>query len=636
LNKSDKEDVEVKKVCAVNKSNSQHSLSARKQKSGTESKTNDESDGNNFKCKYKIMKQESGERAWWLDSNPNIPEGIRRIESSTSINNLNDKEIDRSESSGVQKSSINDSSDKSQECNSHSGASRVISHQQSEEPTLLHSTSNDIPEGAKRIQSNTSINTLQGGEKMDTITERCEGVQKASSGVSWHKNKDLDRDDVRSSAGIDKEKGKFHRLRHQQSGELPWWLDSSAPVPEGIERIRSNTSINKLHDSDGDVKNSEARSTEKSDGLQKTPSNVSLKKGANSHCDAGNLVADEKVNTAKLYRLQHQQSGELPWWLDSSAPIPDGVQRIQSNSSINKLQESDGEKSTVGVQRMKSGVSINKLQDSDGDGKTTKGVQRMRSNSSVNKLQSSDSDSRKSGEGEKAKKKVYKIRHQESGGNTSQSEGVQRVKSSHSVSKTQEPEQKEESNSRGFPYKLRHQESGEKAWWLTSRGDVPEGVKRLDSNPSLSNYLESGTAIHKKPDSSSSDSSEEDVSEGNNKRTQNTSGNAVPKFPLVLPAAASQRNSSQPGGETGRRSPYDNLQEPDLKAPKSQATKPRPKNLPLFIGSHTNIDDILGTAATLVNPVMGVSRLRRKHEVQGGGSSHEEGNAQLTITNLSA
>ncbi|XP_021938953.1 uncharacterized protein LOC110839246 isoform X2 [Zootermopsis nevadensis] len=618
LNKCDKDDVVLKKLSAVDRSNSQQSVSSRKQSTGSGSKSHDDSDSSKFNLKNKIRKQESGERAWWLDSNPNIPEGIRRIESSTSFKNFKDADVDSSKTDGVKDASSNCSVDNLQD--SCSGGNGVI--QQSEELSLR---------GAKTLQNSASPKTLHGGEKVEANTEKSAGVQKTSSGVFLHKNKDSESDDVRPSVGVVKSKGKFHSLRHQQSGELPWWLDSSAPVPEGVKRIQSNTSVNKLHDSDAEVEGSEVKKTEKSDGLQKTPSSISLRKGISSDRDAGKPpVGDEKTNT-RLYRLRHQQSGELPWWLDNNAPIPEGVQRIQSNSSINKLQDSGGEKSSDGIQRIKSSASVNKLQDSDGDGGTTNGVQRIRSNSSVNKLQSSDSDSKKSGEGEKVKKKIYKIKRQESGETSewSQSEGVQRVKSSHSVNKMQEPEQREEEcNTRGFPYKLRHQESGEKAWWLNSRADVPEGVKRFDSNQSLSEYLRPGLEKqNKKPESSSSDSSEEDVSDGNNRHKQKTSDNAVPKFPLVLPATGSQSDSLQSTQETGRRSPYDNLQEPQLKATKSQATKPRPKNLPLFIGSHTNIDDILGTAATLVNPVMGLSRLRRKHQNRRTASPREEDSA---------
>ncbi|PNF38890.1 hypothetical protein B7P43_G09911, partial [Cryptotermes secundus] len=190
-----------------------------------------------------------------------------------------------------------------------------------------------------------------------------------------------------------------------------------------------------------------------------------------------------------------------------------------------------------------------------------------------------------------------------------------------------EPEHRqEESDNRTFPYKLRHQESGEKAWWLSSRGDVPEGIKRFDSNCSLSECLKSSEGNQDNVESSPSGNSEEDFSEDNNKDKEKAHGNGVPKFPLVLPSTASGGNISESRGEkkTGRSSPYDNIEEPERKAPKIQATKSRPKHLPLFIGNHTNIDDILGTAAALVNPVMGLSRLCKKRDIRDEVSSNEE------------
>jgi hypothetical protein len=598
LNASDKEDVDVKKQGAADKGCLENS---------------DEKENNKSSLKYKIRKQESGERAWWLDSNPNIPEGIERIESNSSIDKLKDIEIDGNKTNEAHRP---------QEHSANCGDNEVqmkrkmykISHQQSGELPWWQDDSGEVPEGVMRVQSNASLNKLQGDEEAAVNTGRSEGVQKTSSAMSLNKSKDSEPDAAKPPAG------KIHRIRHQRSGEMPWWLDSGAPVPEGVMRIQSNTSINKLHDSD-----TEASNAEKSGGALKNPSNVSLNKDSNSDYDSGKPpVGDEKVKT-KLYRLRHQQSGELPWWLDSSAPIPEGVQRIHSNSSINKIQDSDGERNSEEVQRIKSNASINKLQDSDGDSKTSHGVQRVQSSTSVNKLQSSDSESKKSGEGDGVKKKVYRIRRQESGelpwwldNNASLPEGVQRVQSSHSVSRMQDPEQKEEeSNTRTLPYKLRHHESGQKARWLSGGGNVPEGSENLNL----------GEAKEERAESSSSDSTEDDFREDRKK----ASGNSVPKFPLELPATTLQSCVSQCDGETGRRSPYDNLQQTEMKVAKCHITKPRPKNLPLFIGSHTNIDDILGTAATLVNPVMGLSRLRKKHEGQGEGSSNEEGKVNLKL-----
>jgi len=641
LSKSEKEGVEVKKMGALDE------VSVLDHKRGTEtgSEINDDNGSIKFSLKYKIRKQESGERAWWLESNPNIPEGIKRIDSNTSIKEQNDREADSGTAVGVQKVFSNDSVNILQKQNSSNidNAEKIKykvckdTYEQFEEQPGLNKKSDEMLEGVNRIRSNTSINKTEGYEKGVVNSDGSEVAQKKSGCVSSQKNKNSEIGTDRNHEGAEKNVGKLYRLRHQQSGELPWWLDSCASIPEGVTRIHSNASINKLPGCDVEERSSDSNYTDKSVGLQKTPSNLSLNNCNNSHYDTGQPCVEEEKLKTKLHRLRHQQSGELPWWLDNSVPVPEGIQRIQSNSSVNKLQVSEREKSAEGVQRTTSNASIHKPRESDGESKTAQ-VQRMRSNSSVNKLQSSDSDSKKSGEEEIVKKKIHKIRHQESGElpfclnkSTSKSDGIQRISSSHSVNKMQMTEHKEEeTNSRSFPYKLRNQKSGEKAWWLSSKGDIPEGIKRLDSNQSVSEDLKLGEGKQDREESSPTDTSEEDINESLQEQ-ENVSGNLVPKFPLVLPAATLSGRTLQPKEESGRRSPYDNLQEPAQKAVKIQASKPRPKNLPLFIGSHTNIDDILGTAATLVNPVMGLSRLRKKLEGRDGGSSNEEGKVKLTL-----
>ena len=641
LSKSEKEGVEVKKIGALN----EVSVLDRKRETETGSEINDENDSIKFSPKYKIRKEESGERAWWLDSNPNIPEGIKRIDSNTSIKEEKDREADSGTAVGVQKVFSNDSVNilHKQNSNNIDNVEKIKykvckdTYEQFEELPGLSKKSDEMLEGVNRIRSSTSINKIEGDEKGVVHADRSEGRQKKSGCVSSQKNKNSESDTDRNHEGAEKNVGKLYKLRRQQSGELPWWLDSCASIPDGVMRIQSNASINKLPGCDIEERSSDSNYTDKPVGLQKTPSNMSLRNFNKSHCDTGKLSVEEEKSKTKLHRLRHQQSGELPWWLDNSAPVPEGILRIQSNSSVNKLQDSEGENTTEEVQRTTSNASIHKPRESDGERKTAQGVQRTRNSSSVDKLQSSDSDSKKSG-GEIVKKKIHKIRHQESGElpvwlskSTSKSDGIQRISSSQSVNKMQATEHKEEeTNSRRFPYKLRHQESGEKAWWLSSRGDVPEGIKRLDNNQSLSEDLKSGNVKQDREESSPTDTSEEDINESIQEQ-ENVSGNLVPKFPLVLPATSLSGTTLQPREESGRGSPYDNLQEPEQKAVKNQANKPRPKNLPLFIGSHTNIDDILGTAAALVNPVMGLSRLREKFEGRDGGSSNEEGKVKLTL-----
>ena len=68
-----------------------------------------------------------------------------------------------------------------------------------------------------------------------------------------------------------------------------------------------------------------------------------------------------------------------------------------------------------------------------------------------------------------------------------------------------------------------------------------------------------------------------------------------------------------PDNYGGRDSPYDNVQ------PTSRRSSPkkRPSTLPLFIGQHTNIDDLLGETATLCpSPIL--SRIRKRERIGEG------------------
>lgn len=72
-----------------------------------------------------------------------------------------------------------------------------------------------------------------------------------------------------------------------------------------------------------------------------------------------------------------------------------------------------------------------------------------------------------------------------------------------------------------------------------------------------------------------------------------------------------------PDNYNGRDSPYDNV-------PRRLSPRKRPSTLPLFIGQHTDIDDVLGDTATLSHsPVL--SRVRKQEHV-------EEGENEFSVT----
>jgi len=66
-----------------------------------------------------------------------------------------------------------------------------------------------------------------------------------------------------------------------------------------------------------------------------------------------------------------------------------------------------------------------------------------------------------------------------------------------------------------------------------------------------------------------------------------------------------------PDNYEGRKSPYDNVQ------PLPRRPRKRPSTLPLFIGEHTDIDDMLGDTAVLCHsPVL--SRVRKQEHLKEG------------------
>ncbi|RZC35979.1 hypothetical protein BDFB_010671, partial [Asbolus verrucosus] len=92
-------------------------------------------------------------------------------------------------------------------------------------------------------------------------------------------------------------------LRHVESGELAWWLDKNAEVPEGVYRLDSN-------DSTDPTKN----------------------------------IMDAEYQ--ERHKIRHIDSGERSWWLNSSENIPEMVQAQQTKTEQPKFairhQESGG------------------------------------------------------------------------------------------------------------------------------------------------------------------------------------------------------------------------------------------------------------------------------------------------------
>ncbi|KAK9886772.1 hypothetical protein WA026_018425, partial [Henosepilachna vigintioctopunctata] len=305
------------------------------------------------------------------------------------------------------------------------------------------------------------------------------------------------------------------KMSHIPSGEIPWWLDESAEVPEGVQtypnwvredgttedgrviyKLRKNDSTNSswLNDTS---ENSISQNSNQIKKLDQT--NDSLKQSE---------IDDYKQNT---YKLRRNDSGKVGWWLDSSE------NSLSRSNDIKKDQAADGE---YMVQKDENGRVLYKIRRNDST--NTAWWNDSSENSSNNKTQ----DKTKTLDSEYLD--LHKIRHIDSG-ERSWWLGSQENIADTSEDKVEVPK-----------CKIRHQDSGEPAWWLQNDDDGPENEDQVP-----------------------------------------------------LGDRASPEGLEMPRTE-GRLSPYDNVPTNECKF--------RPNTL--FISKHTNIDDLLGGSAQIWSPLM--------------------------------
>lgn len=140
-----------------------------------------------------VWRQESGERAWWLDANDNVSSEEPKKQSSAASS------ISRRGSS---------------RCSTRSSDRRNrIKHQQSgERAWWLSDDPENVPEGVEVIPVATSANSSPRVGHSDEV----DGSQ------TYGRN--------------------MHKISHIESGEKAWWMDSSSNVPEGVVKIPVETS----------------------------------------------------------------------------------------------------------------------------------------------------------------------------------------------------------------------------------------------------------------------------------------------------------------------------------------------------------------------------------------------------------
>ncbi|KYN40216.1 FH1/FH2 domain-containing protein 3 [Trachymyrmex septentrionalis] len=312
-------------------------------------------------------------------------------------------------------------------------------------------------------------------------------------------------------------------------------------------------------------------------------------------------------------KVLHQSSGEKPWWLDSNSDnVPEGVQRaspwnndISQDTTVSTALPDDG-KYKLKIWRQGSEEYAWWLDD------VTTEETKKSPVSSISRRGSSRGSSFRSAD------RRNRIRHQQSGERAwwmsddpeNVPEGIEVIPVAPADSQSTDNPVVNESIYSSKPLKkIRHIESGEKAWWMDSSSNVPDGVVRIPVE--IPN--------------STSDSSEsyEKIDIGINPEPETCVKRSLSRFPIEFPPPPSEplgdRASPEgvenppdpPDNYGGRKSPYDNVQS----TPRRLPPRKRPSTLPLFIGEHTDINDVLGDTAMLCHsPVP--SRVRKQERVE--------------------
>lgn len=199
---------------------------------------------------------ESGERAWWLDSESehktdnNSPKQIKHVKSGEKAWWLESNKESLNEKSHTESKDITDNSKPLTK-------SKYINLDKEEKPWWLDSSAN-IPEGIERLTPPRKESTdSDKSEKYDfykvrrTDSEEKDWWLTSSENTSSNNAKEAQNSNL-SKSNSDQRSFPLRRIRHIESGEMPWWLSSSKNIPEGIEKLPTPPPVADSDSSDSD------------------------------------------------------------------------------------------------------------------------------------------------------------------------------------------------------------------------------------------------------------------------------------------------------------------------------------------------------------------------------------------------
>ncbi|XP_050308559.1 LOW QUALITY PROTEIN: uncharacterized protein LOC126744971 [Anthonomus grandis grandis] len=323
-------------------------------------------------------------------------------------------------------------------------------------------------------------------------------------------------------------------LKQDSSGEAPWWLDSNQSIPEGVQVYSGYNAENNMTAPIIKPKIRHIESGEKPWWLDES---ATIPEGVDTY---PNWVQQNKPEEEQLpvNQIQHKikpvDSGEIPWWLKKDGTPPEGVKvwhhAENETSTKQKIRHIESGEAPWWLNKdFQPPEGVQTYPDWTPDQTSSPQFNNRNNSGSSTWWQESDKSNsecvRQSGLGE-----GHKLRHIDSGERAWWANDEELPDQSQGI---------KENNCEKIRYPIRHQESGESAWWLQEEDQEPLGDR---ASPE---------------------------------------GLEMPK-----------------DDEQGRLSPYDNV--PINRV----AEKKHDQISSLFISKHTNIDDILGGTGQLWSPMM--------------------------------
>lgn len=384
---------------------------------------------------------------------------------------------------------------------------------------------------------------------------------------------------------------------------------SVEPKNEGTEEAKSFliralapvTNLFKLRHHDNTETTRLIDSSNSSESPNKDTTNLLIDNGSTKN-NTNNIIASNDDSLVKLKAIRPIESGDRSWWIESDVnkkKINDKEKRQESCNENQSLLSNTTETNDSKVPlRLNCFADDEKPWWLDSNANIPEGIERL----TPPRKSSSDSD-------KSEKFNFFKIRQNESGdrkdwrlASNDNTQSINRQDSQNSLSLS-----KSGSDQRNFQLRrIRHIESGERPWWLSSDKNIPEGIEKLPTPPP-------------QPDSDSSDSEEVQVY---------IPTSQIPPFPLHLPDDEPLGDRRSPEGlETpnhdyriGRSSPYEN----NRQYRRDSVNLPYQKGSEKYISRYTDIDDILGTSGHIYSPFMDSILARRTGQLSFDDDECEE------------